>query len=472
MGQSETGLALRSSVICLAGLALKRAKRTDQNSLYAAAIYGPSLRALGLIQAYHSQSRSGRESLNIPIAGDDPDTVRIATGVNDSLKAAKCYELLASLDAPEFTWQDIRGLGENGLDPARYRAPNCEPLKACFRRKLLPENPDDPGYARTRTARLLLATLCQRPGLSARDVRNSWYTGMFPDGRPHCLREMELVDQRHRWSCFVARQYQRYAIELFLWCFEDALNAGARSVDEVIARWSDRSARAGTKLDGSFRSILENRAGSLFKEGEFATSQAWNAAVNGADQRFEYIEDPRNDKAVISGFDMLAGWYWRMVVRQQDDKTKELMNLGGSDRMSMGWFINWLRDRQNRPVRELLRDIFSDLIFAQHMRIALARFDGTAQRLRFLLGDSGIEPTVSARADLGKLVLPWMPDRLDTLIALLCDSNVLNVEGEMLSLGSKALEVLPELVMVICLVTQHSRIGLKGFKIPKAERLH
>jgi hypothetical protein len=372
------------------------------------------------------------------------DTLRIANGVNDSLKATKCYELLASLDSPEFSWQDIRRLGENGLDPARYRARDCEPLKACFRRKLLPEDPEDPGYGRTQTTRLLLVTLRQHPGLSLWDVRNSWYTGMFPDGKPHHLREMELTDQCERWSCFVARQYQRYAIELFLWCFEDALKAGARSVDEVIAHWSDRSARAETNLDGSFRSILKNRAGSLFNQDELATSQAWNLAVHGADGRFEYIEDPRDDRAVISGLAMLAGWYWRMLVRQQNDRTKELMNLGGSGRISMGWFLNWLRDRQDQPVRELLRDIFSDLIFAQHMRIALARFDGIAQRLRFLLGDSGIEPTVSAYADLGGLTLPWMPDRLDSLVALLCDSDVLEAKGESLSLGSKADEILPE----------------------------
>jgi hypothetical protein len=141
---------------------------------------------------------------------------------------------------------------------------------------------------------------------------------------------------------------------------------------------------------------------------------------------------------------MLAGWYWRMVARQQVEKTKGLMNLGGSDRISIGWFLNWLRDRQDQSVRELLRYIFSDLIFAQHMRIALARFDGIAQRLRFLLGDSGIEPTVSAYADLGRLGLPWTPDRLGTLVTLLCDSDVLEAKGESLSLGSKDDEILPE----------------------------
>jgi len=442
-GAVRNRIGATQQCILPARLSFRGAKRTDQNSLYGAPIYGPCLRSFGLIETYRSQSR-GQKALDIPIAGDDSGTVRISEGVDQGLKASGCYQLLASLDSPEFTWKDIRLLGEKGLDPARYRAPEYEPLKDVFRRKLLPENHDDPGYARTLTARLLLTTLRQRPALSSWNVRKAWYTGMLPGGKPLSLRDIDLDGQRRRWSCFLARQIQRYAIELFLWCFEDALNAGQRSVAEVIAYWSDRSARAGTALTGSFQSILKTRAGSLFKTDELATSQTWNDAVDGDDDRFEYIEDPKGDGAVTSGLEMLAGWYWRMIGRQQDEKIKEQINLGESERMSMGWFLNWLRDRQDRPVRELLTDIFSALIFAQHMRIALARFDGTAQRLRFLLGDSGIEPTVSARTDMGRLALPWMPDRLDTLIALLSDCDVLQIKEEMLSCGSKAVEILPE----------------------------
>ena len=80
----------------------------------------------------------------------------------------------------------------------------------------------------------------------------------------------------------------------------------------------------------------------------------------------------------------------------------------------------------------------SRVIFAQHMRIALARFDGTAQRLRFLIGDGGIEATISARSDLGERGLPWMPDRLDPLAGLLCDCGVLAVKDGTYSPGPAA----------------------------------
>ncbi len=53
------------------------------------------------------------------------------------------------------------------------------------------------------------------------------------------------------------------------------------------------------------------------------------------------------------------------------------MDLGGSDRMSMAWFMNWLNARRDLPMRSFLRDVFSDLVFSQHMRVALSRFDGS-----------------------------------------------------------------------------------------------
>ena len=118
------------------------------------------------------------------------------------------------------------------------------------------------------------------------------------------------------------------------------------------------------------------------------------------------------------------------------------MELGGPDRIAMRWFIQWLRSRLDCSVVQVVRDFFSDLVFAQHMRIALARFDGTSQRLRFALSDNGIEATLSARKDLGKLRLPWMPDRLDSLLGLLCDCDVITADGELLSRGPAADEVI------------------------------
>jgi hypothetical protein len=421
-------------------LNFKDAKRTQQNSLYAAAIYGPSLQALGLIKSYHSEAKNGAKSLEIPIPGDDLDALTIMRGVDASLKKTAGYALLASLDAPVFKSKDICKLAAVGLDPARYRDSAYAPLKASFRKKLLPTSPDDPGYARTRTTRLILATLNQRARLTTDELRRAWYTGMFDDGKLLQIKNPELADHGRRWSCFMARQYQRYAIELLLWCFEVAIKNGNRSVETVIEYWKRRSKSAGAKYDMTFETFARDCAGPLLKRDEIETSRNWNEKVHGGDRRFEYVDEPRNDNAVISALRMISGWYWRMLVRQEDARTKDLMNLGRADRMSMAWFLQWINERKKLKIHVLLKEIFSNLIFAQHMRIALSRFDGTAQRLRFLIGDSGIEPTISARSDLGERDLPWMRDRMDTLAGLLCDCDVLLYKDETYRPGPAAHE--------------------------------
>jgi hypothetical protein len=419
-------------------LSFKSAKRTNQNSLYAAAIYGPALASLGMVKTYSSLAREGAKPLKIAVAGDDPDALQIISGVDRSLRQTSAYQLLASLGSAAFTQKDISKLAEAGLDPARYRHSDCRNLKTCFRRKLLPTEPTDQGYARTLTTRLLLATLEHQNPLTTDQVRNTWYTGILRDRKRLRLTDTALAEHVQRWSCFMARQYQRYPIELFLWCFEDAVSHANRSLDDIIAYWTDRTRAGGLKLQGSFEQLARDWAGSMYQADELATSRAWNNQVHREHERFEFVPEPEDDLAIIHGLRMFAGWYWRLLARQQDAKTKDLMSLGGSDRMSMAWFLKWIKDRKAIPLRDMLRDIFSDLVFSQHMRIALARFDGTAQRLRFLIGDSGIERSVSARRDFANLRLPWMPDRLGSLTALLCDCDVLAEQHGALTPGLAA----------------------------------
>lgn len=435
--RDQVGSAQAANLPC--ALSFANAKRKDQNSLYAAAIYGPAIKSLGLIATYHAQPKPGTRPPDIAVPDDNPDAVMIVETVDNCLGNAFNYSDLASLESPIFEWKDIRSLGEAGLDPAHYRAREFSRLKEAFARRLLPASPADPGYERTLTTRLILETLKQGDELTLWSLRNAWYTGMFPGGRKKLrMGEPDLVRQIGRWSAFLSRQYQRYPIELFLWCFEDALSKGARSVEEVISHWARRTAKAGGGFPKCFRDVLKDVAGDLHSADEKATSRAWNSTVHEDDERFEQIIEPQNDEAVLHGLRMFAGWYWRMLVRMDNADTKELMTLGSADRMSMAWFLRWLHDRRDRPIHDLLRDIFSDLVFAQHMRIALSRFDGTAQRLRFLLGDSGIEPSLSAKSDFGNLNLPWMSDRLNTLTSLLCDCDILETEDDMLHLGPKA----------------------------------
>jgi len=410
-------------------LTFRNANRKKENSLYAAAIYGPAIRYLGLIDSYGALAENGH-TINIPVVATDPDTISIVKTMDTSLKSAPDYSSLASLGSDDFTWEAVDGLGQAGLCPSIYRSNAFDEIKPCFQRKLLPEDKERTGYARTRTAHLVLETLRQRASLAVREISDVWYTGLFDDGAGLNFPDRDMQDHCGNWSCFMARQYQRYAIELFLWCFEIALLNGARSIAGVIDYWDGRTQEGDKTLDGTFRDIMKSVADGMIGSEDVDTSRTWNATVHPGHEQLEYDGDAQTDTACLSGLRMFAGWYWRMLCRAEDNEHKDLMTLGGSERMGMAWFLEWLRNRQQMPVRNILRDIFSDLVFSQHMRIALSRFDGHSQRLRFVLGDSGIEPTVSAKGDLGKRPLPWMPDRLDTLVGLLCDIDVLTKDEE------------------------------------------
>lgn len=97
--------------------------------------------------------------------------------------------------------------------------------------------------------------------------------------------------------------------------------------------------------------------------------------------------------------------------------------------MSLPWFSTWIRDRLSYSLDSVASEIFSEIAFAQHIKIALSRFDGQVQRLRFTLGDSGIIPTTAAAKKLGQSPVR-MADRLQSFMGLLCDLDVISFADE------------------------------------------
>ncbi len=435
-GHTRNRVGVTQDLALPGSLSFKAAKRKEQNSFYAAAIYGPSLRALDLIESYNVFAADG-SSLNIATASTDPGTAQICAVVDASLRESAAYEKIASLADASFTQEEVDELGEYGLAPSCFRGPGFDALKPIFQSKLLPTDPKAAGYARTQTTRLILHSLFKCNGSSTAALRNVWYTGLLPDGTPFVLKDESLREMQAHWAYFMARQYQRYAVELFLWCFESALVEGCRSIEDVVSFWLQKSRDAGESIPATFGQLMQVLAGDLLGADDQATSRNWNRTIHGEHEKFEYVADPREDHGCMHALRICAAWFWRMECRQTGVGA-QLMNIGGSDRMSMTWFLAWLRERRELPLADFLKDVFSNLIFSQHMRVALSRFDGKAQRLRFVLGDGGIEPTISARKSLGKLNLPWMPDRLDTLVDLLSDIGILIGGSDKVYIGPRA----------------------------------
>jgi hypothetical protein len=169
-------------------------------------------------------------------------------------------------------------------------------------------------------------------------------------------------------------------------------------------------------------------------------SDPWNRDVHS--DHTSYIRILRDDdtEECECAIRMLARWWIRTLSWLEWEDHKGLFALGGEDRICMRWFHDWVAARMGVPLFEMVKDLFEQLIFAQHIRVALSRFDGSNQRLRFLLGDGGIVPTRWAIDKLAGNEIPgWTADRLGAFASLLCDLGILaKDEDGRLSLGDLA----------------------------------
>ncbi|MDG1897242.1 MAG: hypothetical protein P8J37_20285 [Fuerstiella sp.] len=146
----------------------------------------------------------------------------------------------------------------------------------------------------------------------------------------------------------------------------------------------------------------------------------------------------RANAGTIRVFDMLVGWWLRYYNLLDDASTKRLIDDGGRNRMSAAWFHHWIYQRMDLPVYDLLKKLFEETVFSQHLRVALNRFDGEVQRLRFTTGDDGIIPSTSVGAKLGSSPAR-MADRLRSFLGLLQDLEVIVWdEGQSMTCGPNA----------------------------------
>ncbi len=135
---------------------------------------------------------------------------------------------------------------------------------------------------------------------------------------------------------------------------------------------------------------------------------------------------------------MLARWMLRVMAWADDESHVPLLSLGGEDRVSMRWFVDWVNQRRDSPLVSLVSDWLEQLVFGQHVRVALSRFDGKSQKLRFLLDDHGIVLAKAMADTRGKVIPGWTQDRLEAFVDLLCDVGLVTVsDDEKLELGTR-----------------------------------
>jgi hypothetical protein len=415
-------------------LSFKEANRTSATSIYAAPLYGPSLRYLGLI-AGEAIAEDG-SSTGIPVTNDDKATVEIIKAADDSLKKSKNYFKINRVTIPKLNSDEIYDLGLNGLNPAFFRK-KSKNTKRAFAIKLLPNGSAAKPHPRTLTAKLIVKTLEMYDRFTTDQLREVWYTGHYENGYKFNPDNKFLKEHQKIWAIFMARQYQRYIIELFLRCFEIGLKNELRSLEEIVDYFINLWNESSHTVPSTFDDILAAECEWIGSFDNFPTiSNKWNKMVHGEHEAHEFIEYTDNTEECIRACKMLARWWLRIYDWIEIGERNDLLKLGGPDRISILYFFNWVKNKRSLVLPQFLKDFYSEHVFAQHIRIALSRFDGHVQRLRFVLGDNGIEPTESAKSKLAEAHPPWMRDRLDAFIGLLCDLSILNMDEQgHLSLG-------------------------------------
>lgn len=414
------------------------AGRTNSNSIYAAPLYGPSLQYLKLLRGF--AAADDRTSTGIPLANDDRLGLLVVKMVDDCLRGSLYYQTIAELISQPVSEPIVDDLGIHGLNPAALKKAGNE-LKLPFLQKLLPKE-DRTARGRTLTAQLIGQTLKICGPLSGRQLRAVWHTGLTPSGERIVLDE-EVCHQQEFWSIFQGRQLQRTFLELLLRVFELGLREGCRSMESVtdyaIREWEKSGEQLPADIDRLIR-IEAKSLGDWVDDG--VASSSWNDTVYPNHTSYEDIPPDRWATPIVRAVKMAARWFLRTYSwLNRYAHHKSLLNMGGAERLSMSYCLDWIDSRRHEPLRQFLMDLFADFIFVQHMRVALNRFDGRSQRLRFVLGDGGIVPTMSVGENLGREFVV-MADRLDSLLALLVDLDVLTEDGDQkFHLGANAVHI-------------------------------
>lgn len=408
-------------------------------SLYAPAQLGPSLKYLRLLEPSGALTAGGVAS-DIAVACEDADSITIAEAVDAALSASPHSAALFTLHPSEMTANQLDDLGLHGLHPGYHRRLGAD-VKRAFLRKLFA--PDPPGEARRRTAALVLGTAAQTPIEEVEDLRRCWYTGLLPSGERLTLDDPALAEHRWKWAVFHARQIQRTAVEVLLRCFELAVAAGCRTVPAVVSHWQDRSpaAAADGLFVGTLGELVRSEAGASPSTALLETARKWGEQIHGDHPDYDDEGEGDEDGELLRALRLVARWWLRTAPCEADGVLPGWFREGGGTKVGMGWFRGWLAARWDRPVVDVLRDAFADLVFSQHIKVALTRFDGKLQRLRFTLGDGGIVRCAEVPADKFGGRPSRMVDRLGAFTRMLADLDVVRWDADdRLRAGSLATE--------------------------------
>lgn len=118
--------------------------------------------------------------------------------------------------------------------------------------------------------------------------------------------------------------------------------------------------------------FIRSETETVLSSGSFKNnSKVWHATVHEKHPSFDDIPEGDLEGELERAFRMMARWWIRTQRWLLEPETDEFLNMGERSGMSSHWFNEWLRDRLSMTLSKVGEDIFSETVFAQHIKVAL-----------------------------------------------------------------------------------------------------
>lgn len=380
--------------------------RSQQTSALAAVQYGPSARSAGL----GFLETEGE----IPVPTDGRG-VALARALDLELRKSPAYKHLTHAPEGTLPLADVLDLARNGLVLARDTIPRPEVpayVDALFGFDGRPSRDE-----RSRTMALLLHLVGGDSGpMSEQDIREVLAS---PDPSTPVPQALQVTARR--WQLFMARQLQRFALEVWQALLERWMHEGVRDVPGFLSEVERSLTAEGAP---AWRAPAAEAVAAFDTQGWVGSRHPWTLATEvirpGLQPKARDLS--RVARAALELW--LGGTAFLLAVVPSDGPFLSYAATGMRQRVSMTEYLRWWRRRDGWTVREVLGELLEEFVLQQHVGVAVARFDNQRRRLRFCGGEEGWSLLPGARP------FDYNPDftrdRLGAALALLHDVGLID----------------------------------------------
>lgn len=348
--------------------------------------------------------------------------IQLAEGLESSLLGRDTRKVLGSLVGATGTENDANKLfpGWSIQTPSRKE-------KDAFQLAFFDKNASDAKDAlgrRSSTVRLILSALdhASHP-LTGDEVRSAMF---HKSGRRKANGDWQDEVSWYKWIALQVRQAHRLAMEAILFWIEERLNrARDRETGSMIKRAMEVHALnpailpPGPTVNDVRKRLFPSKPMPL--DALISSSQS-----NGDYSLFELMGrilatiGDTTEESLMHALRILFLCAEYTDALEAMDAINKLLRHGGSERISLAYWRDFMRRCATLLLDEFLQLVFEQHIISQHLSVAARRFDGGTQRLRITIEEEGLTPLIA-----NPLPLRVTADRLATALSLMSDCDLI-----------------------------------------------